>query len=69
MIQPPNIPEWVLVERFCERHTYASHQLSSGVNQQYVAQQMGRSGTALLDVYARWVRDWVGEYQERAYGA
>jgi integrase len=51
------------------RHTYASHQLSSGVNQQYVAQQMGHSGTALLDVYARWVKDWVGEYGERKYGS
>jgi integrase len=50
------------------RHTYASHQLSSGINPLYVAKQMGHSGTALLDVYGAWVDDWKEEHQERKYG-
>lgn len=51
------------------RHTYASHQLSSGVNAQYVAQQMGHKGTSLLEVYGTWVDDWKEEHQERKYGS
>lgn len=51
------------------RHTYASHQLSSGVNPLYVAKQMGHAGTALLDVYGAWVDDWKEEHRERKYGS
>lgn len=50
------------------RHTYASHQLSSGQNPAYVAQQLGHAGTAMLDVYARWIHDWQPAYQEKSYG-
>jgi integrase len=50
------------------RHTFASHQLSSGVNQLLVAQQLGHSGTALLDVYSTWVKDWRDEHKQRQYG-
>jgi integrase len=51
------------------RHTYASHQLSSGVNALYVASQMGHSGTAMLDIYSTWISDWKTEHQERKYGS
>lgn len=51
------------------RHTYASHQLSSGVNTLYVASQMGHSGTAMLDIYSTWINDWKVEHQERTYGS
>lgn len=49
------------------RHTYASHQLSSGENPLYVASQMGHRGTALLDVYATWAEEWKDE-QAGVYG-
>lgn len=49
------------------RHTYASHMLSSGHNPLYVASQLGHTGTALLDVYGRWVDDWKDE-REVKYG-
>lgn len=50
------------------RHTYASHMLSSGERELYVANQMGHKGTSLLDVYATWVDEWKGDYQEKRYG-
>lgn len=46
------------------RHTYASHMLSSGLNPLYVAAQMGHRGTAMLDVYAKWVNEWKEESGE-----
>lgn len=49
------------------RHTYASHQLSSGLNPLYVASQMGHRGTGMLDVYARWVNEWKDKKQ-KTYG-
>lgn len=49
------------------RHTYASHMLSSGHNPLYVASQLGHTGTALLDVYGKWIDDWKDE-REVKYG-
>lgn len=50
------------------RHTYASHQLSSGENPLYVASQLGHRGTALLDVYGTWVAEWKDQAKEVRYG-
>lgn len=50
------------------RHTYASHMLSSGEREIYVANQLGHAGTSLLDVYATWVDGWRDEHREMKYG-
>ena len=49
------------------RHTFASHQLSSGINRLLVAYQMGHSDTSKLDIYGAWVDDWKEEH-EVAFG-
>lgn len=50
------------------RHSFASHMLSSGETRIYLAHLLGHKSTSMLDVYSKFVDDWIGDYCGKRFG-